>query len=408
MKPQLIAKIVGGVVALLLTLVFIGNLFTTVGAGEIVVKQNFLDGKLQVWTTPGVHFQNFGKLTVYKRSDQYWFSNKEDEGKDADDAIKVRFNDGGHGTISGSLRYDLPLDEAKMIALHSTYGSQASIEHELVKQVVTKSVYMTGPLMSSRESYAEKRADVITFISDQTLHGVYRTTHKSVKTTDPISGQEKTVDIVEPKFGEGPNGIEREEESPIERFGLTGYNVTINAIDYDKAVENQIKQQQAAIMAVQQAMVNAKKAEQDAITVAKQGEAESAKAKWAQEVLKATAVTQAEQEKEVATVAATQKKEVAALDLDTAKLSAQRTMALAKAEADAKKLQLEANNALEQRLTAYVDVQKAWATAYGAQRQVPDIQMGGSSSGGMSQSLVDLLMTKTARDLNVSSTPPKE
>lgn len=408
MKPQLIAKIVGGVVVLLLTLVFIGNLFTTVGAGEIVVKQNFLDGKLQVWTTPGVHFQNFGKLTVYKRSDQYWFSNKEDEGKDADDAIKVRFNDGGHGTISGSLRYDLPLDENKMIALHSTYGSMAMIEHELVKQVVTKSVYMTGPLMSSRESYAEKRADVITFISDQTLHGVYRTTHKSVKTIDPISGQEKTVDIVEPMLGNGPNGIVREEESPIERFGITGYNVTINAIDYDEAVENQIKQQQAAIMAVQQAMVNAKKAEQDAITVAKQGEAESAKAKWAQEVLKATAVTQAEQEKEVATVEATQKKDVAALDLDTAKLSAQRTMALAKAEADAKKLQLEANNALEQRLTAYVDVQKAWATAYGAQRQVPDIQMGSSSSSGMSQSLVDLLMTKTARDLNISSTPPKE
>jgi hypothetical protein len=268
MKPQLIAKIVGGVVALLLVVVFVSNLLTTVGAGEIIVKQNFLDGHLQVWTTPGVHMQNFGKLTVYKRSDQYWFSNKEDEGKEADDAIKVRFNDGGHGTISGSLRYDLPLDEAKMIALHSTYGSQGAIEHELVKQVVTKSVYMTGPLMSSRESYAEKRADVITFISDQTLHGVYRTTHKQVKTTDPISGQEKTVDIVEPKFGTGPNGIEREEESPIERFGITGYNVTINGIDYDEAVENQIKQQQAAIMAVQQAMVNAKKAEQDAIAQA--------------------------------------------------------------------------------------------------------------------------------------------
>lgn len=193
MKPQLIAKIVGGVVALLLVVVFVSNLLTTVGAGEIIVKQNFLDGHLQVWTTPGVHMQNFGKLTVYKRSDQYWFSNKEDEGKEADDAIKVRFNDGGHGTISGSLRYDLPLDEAKMIALHSTYGSQGAIEHELVKQVVTKSVYMTGPLMSSRESYAEKRADVITFISDQALHGVYRTTHKQVKTTDPISGQEKRL-----------------------------------------------------------------------------------------------------------------------------------------------------------------------------------------------------------------------
>lgn len=405
MKPQLIAKLVGGVVALLLLTLLIVNLVTTVGSGEIVVKQNFLDGKLQVWTTPGVHWQNFGKLTIYKRSDQYWFSHKEDEGKDADDAIKVRFNDGGHGTISGSLRYDLPLDEAKMIALHTTYQSMSAIEHELIKQVVTKSVYMTGPLMSSRESYAEKRADVITFISDQALHGVYRTTHKQVKTLDPVSGQEKTVDIVEPMLGNGPNGIVREEESPLERFGITGYNVTINAIDYDEAVEKQIKQQQEAIMAVQQAMVNAKKAEQDAITVAAQGEAEAAKAKWAQEVLKATEVTKAQQEKEVATVQATQKKEVAALDLDTAKLSAQRTITLAKADADAKTLQMAANNALEQRLAAYVDVQKAWATAYGAHRQVPDIQMGGTGTGGVNQSLVDLLMVKSARDLNVSPKP---
>jgi hypothetical protein len=405
MKPQLIAKLVGGVVGLLLLITLVTNMLTTVGAGEIVVKQNFLDGQLQVWTTPGVHWQNFGKLTTYKRSDQYWFSSKEGEGKEADDAIKVRFNDGGHGTISGSLRYDLPTDEIKMLALHSTYGSMANIEHELVKQVVTKSVYMTGPLMSSRESYAEKRADVITFISDQALHGVYRTTHKQAKVTDPVSGQEKTVDLVEPKLGKGPNGIEREEDSPLERFGITGYNVTINAIDYDDAVENQIKQQQAAIMAVQQAMVNAKKAEQDAITVAKQGEAEAAKAKWAQEVLKATAVTQAEQEKEVATVQATQKKDVAGLDLDTAKLSAQKTMTIAKADADAKRLQMEANNALEQRLAAYVEVQKSWATAYGAQRQVPDIQMGGSGAGGVNQSLVDLLTAKTARDLNVTPKP---
>jgi DNA repair exonuclease SbcCD ATPase subunit len=178
-------------------------------------------------------------------------------------------------------------------------------------------------------------------------------------------------------------------------------------MDYDEAVENQIKQQQAAIMAVQQAMVNAKKAEQDAITVAKQGEAEAAKAKWAQEVLKATAVTQAEQEKEVATVGATQKKDVAALDLDTAKLSAQKTMTLAKADADAKRLQIEANNALEQRLAAYVETQKVWAAAAAAQRPTPDIMLGGSTSGSNASELMTLWTAKAARDLNVSTTATK-
>lgn len=162
-------------------------------------------------------------------------------------------------------------------------------------------------------------------------------------------------------------------------------------------------------MAVQQAMVNAKKAEQDAITVAKQGEAEAAKAKWAQEVLKATAVTAAEQEKEVATVSATQKKEVAALDLDTAKLSAQRTMALAKAEADAKKLQLEANNALEQRLGAWVEINKAWASAAAAQRPTPDVVFGSNSGGAHvgtnAFQLMDLWTVKAARDLGVNPSP---
>lgn len=401
MKPQLIFKMVVGVVLLILCAVFIGNSVTTVGADEIVVKQNFFDGQLQVWSTPGVHWQNFGRLTRYKRSAQYWFSAREDEGKKTDDSIKVRFNDGGHGNISGSLRYNLPLDTNRMIALHSTYGSMDNINHELVRQVVNKSVYMTGPLMSSRESYAEKRADLINYIADQILHGVYRTAHKQTETTDPLTGQKKTVDYVEPKVGQGANGFEREEESPIEKFGLTAYNITINGIDYDPQVEEQIKQQQQAIMAVQQAIVNSKKAEQDAITTKMQGEAEAAKAKWAQEVIKAKAVTEAEQEKEVATLQANKDKEVAALSLETAKLAAQQTLTEAKANADAKKMAIKADNALKLRLDTYLAVQQAWAAAYGAQRQTPDIQLGGSGRTGINQDLIEMLTAKTAKDLSI-------
>lgn len=397
---SLLVKLGLGVGVLIVGIILIANMVTTVGADEIVIKQDLIGGQLTVWDTSGVHWQNFGTITRYKRSAQLWFSAKEDEGKKTDDSIKVRFNDGGHGNISGSMRYTLPLDPNKMLELHRTYHSMQAIDHELVRQVANKSVFMSGPLMSSRESYAEKRADLINFITDQIIYGVYRTEHDQVKTTDPLTGQEKTLDIVRPKQNaKAPNGVEREEESPIQRFGMSASNITINGIDYDPAVEAQIKQQQEAIMAVQQAIVNAKKAEQDAITVEQQGKAASAKAKWDQEVQKATAVTAAEQEKAVAVTKAQKDKEVAALALETAKLNAQTTVTDAKAESDAKRLSMQADNYQAKKIDATVEINKAWAAAYGAQRQVPDISLGGSSSSPVSTAM-DAVAVRALRDLN--------
>jgi hypothetical protein len=380
---------------------------TTVGADEVCVKQDLIGGQLHVWDTPGVHWQNFGTVTRYKRSAQLWFSAKSDEGKETDDSIKVRFSDGGHGNISGSLRYTLPLDQNKIIDLHRTYHSMEAIDHELVRQVVNKSVFMSGPLMSSRESYAEKRADLINYITDQIIYGVYRTSHQETKTTDPLTGQEKVVDMVIPKQNDhAPNGIEREEDSPIQKFGMNASNITINGIDYDPTVEAQIKQQQEAIMAVQQAIVNAKKAEQDTLTVEEQGKADAAKAKWAQEVEKATSVTSAEKDKAVAVTQAEKDRDVAALSLETAKLAAQQTVTEAKADANAKKLAMLANNYLLEKLEAYKEIAIAQATAIGAQRQTPDIQLGASSgSTNSTNALMEMLTAKTARDLSITPKP---
>lgn len=404
---SLIVKLVIGVVLLVVGLIVIGNMVTTVGADEIVVKQDWIGGQLHVWDTPGVHWQNFGTLTTYKRSAQLWFSVKKDEGKDVDESIKVRFNDGGHGNISGSLRYTLPTDPNKMLELHRTYHSMAAIDHELVRQVVNKGVYMSGPLMSSRESYAEKRADLINYITDQITFGVYRTEHDQVKTTDPLTGQEKVVDIVRPKQNDhAPNGIEREELSPIQRFGMSASNITINEIAYDPVVEAQIKQQQEAIMAVQQAIVNAKKAEQDALTVEQQGKAAAAKAKWDQEVEKATAVTSAEKDKAVAVTQAEKAKEVAALDLETARLAAQQTVTTAKADADAKRLAMQANNYYLEKLEAWKEVAVAQANAIGNQRQTPDVALGGSGGGSSSTAeVMSTLAVRAARDLAVNPKP---
>jgi hypothetical protein len=397
---KLFVKVGLGILGLVLGIVLLVNMVTTVGADEIVIKQDVVGGELHVWDTPGVHWQNFGTITRYKRSAQFWFSAREDEGKKTDDSIKVRFNDGGHGNISGSLRYSLPSDPNKMLEMHKTFHSMEAINHELIQQVVNKGVYMSGPLMSSRESYAEKRADLINYITDQIIFGVYRTEHEQVKTTDPLTGQEKIVDLVRPKIdAKAPNGVLREEDSPIQKFGMNASNITINSIEYDAVVEAQIKAQQEAINAVQQAIVNSRKAEQDAITVELQGKAAAAKAKWDQEVQKATAVTVAEQEKAVAVTKATKDKEVAALSLDTARLAAQETVTTATAEANAKKLAMQADNYQAKKIEATIEINKAWAAAYGAQRQTPDISLGGSSGSPVSTAM-DAVGVRALRDLN--------
>src|SRR5688572_14433156 len=98
----------------LIFLLFSGRLVENVDNSEIVIIQSAFTGKISVYTSPGPVTQNFGTATHYKKSNQFWFSNKHDETnkedvRDTEDnSIKIRFNDGGHGTISGSVRWYMP------------------------------------------------------------------------------------------------------------------------------------------------------------------------------------------------------------------------------------------------------------------------------------------------------------
>lgn len=309
------------VIALIVFISYSGKMFEEVEAGEIVVIQHPLSGELDIITTPGTYSQYLGKATHYKRRTQIWFSKQSNQDAEVDESIKVRFNDGGHAQISGSASMELPLDPKAIKVLHSNFGSQEAIEDELVKTVLQKAVFMSGPLMSSKESYAEKRNELINYIEDQASHGVYKTIQRDDKTIDVFTNAEKVITVVEIQK-DPKGGFARVEKSPLQRYGVTLSNLSINGVDYDKAVEVQIKQQQNLVMQVQTAIANAKKSEQDALTSEQKGKADAAAAKWAQEVIKAKLVTEAQQ-----------RKEVAALEAQAAELEAKKTRIDADAEA---------------------------------------------------------------------------
>lgn len=402
-------RIVGGVAAVILTIVAVicsFSLFQNVDADEILVVQHPTNGHLTFHSTPGIKLQGFGKVTLYKKRQQFWFSAKEDQGRETDDAIKIRFNDGGHADVSGSTAWEMPLDEVNLTELHTKYGSPSAIEQQLIRTIVEKCVYMTGPLMSSAESYASRRNELLSLIDDQIKYGVYRTTSKDVRAKDPMTGQDKTVRLVELVPSDDPedHGFAREGGSPISDFGIKTFNLSLNEVTYDQTVESQIQQQQQAIMQVQTAIADSKRAEQKAITVAKEGEADAAKAKWEQEVIKAREVTSAEQ-----------RVAVAVLDLEAAELEKKRQILLGEGEAKRRELVMSADGALDKKLEAYVKVNEMFAKAISEYRGawVPGIVMGSSANGASSganaafpganaMDFINLLTMKAAKDLSLN------
>lgn len=375
-------KILGVVVVLLLFLFLAlwGQLFENVDADEIMVVQHPTSGELAWYVTPGIKWQGFGKVTIYRKL------------SDTDFDSKIMFNDNGTGHLKGKFQVELPLDPDHLTQLHTKYGSQSAIERSLVQPTIDKVIYMTGPLMSSKESSAERKTDLIRFIIDEIEHGVYRTTQKQVKMEDAISKETRTVVVAEVAMRDGKP--ERQEDSALNEFGIRIVNFAPSDLEYDAEVKGQIKRQQEITMQVQTARAQALEAEQRSITAEADGKAQVMKAKYEKEVEKVQAVTMAQKNLEVAS-----------LDAKTAEQRKRESILLGEGEAERKRLVMNADGALQPKLDAWIQVQKAYAEAIrGYQGNWVPLYVTGSndkSSGSGAMQLVDLLTAKTAKELSI-------
>ena len=284
---------------------------------EIIVNQYPFTGKMAYWTTPGFKGQWFGRKTTYYKTQQFWFGSSDDDNRQQGTPIPVIFNDASDGLVYGSLRIKLPTDEEHLSRIQTDYNGMDRLMNDLVSQTVTKVIYSSGPLMSAFESYAEKKNDLIEYITDQLNNGVYKTTVKVEETVDPVTGEKKTVKLATLIPDENaPGGYKRSERSPFAYYGITigseqGGQVSISKIDYSDKVKQQIAQQQEANMLIQTSKAKSAAAQQEAVRAEQEGKASAAKAKWEQERIKAVEVTKAEQEYEVARLAALKAKEEA-------------------------------------------------------------------------------------------------
>jgi len=392
-----------------LAAVMIIALDMTVGindAGQRTVVQ-YPSGTLFVKFSPGVYFKWFGNAEEYNDVLTFDFSTSEDNTASINtNGIPVRYQDGGTGTIHGKARFSLPTDRETMIALHKAFRSNEGVANKLITPIAEEGMNLTAGLMSSEEAYAEKRSTFTQWAHDQIAKGTFQTELKEVVVVDEV-GTELTKHV--PVITYDDNGLAKHNTSDFTMYGITVSGFQITDWDFEPKTLVQIAARREATMAIITAKANAERAKQDSLTAEEQGKANVMTAKYEREVLKKQAIVSAEQDKEVAIITAQKFVDVAAQQLLEAKqkrlaASEYKKMKVLQGEGDGeyKRLVMQADGALTQKLATYEAVMARFAEAVEKQKWVPEIQMGATSANGggsTATALIDMLSVKTAKDL---------
>lgn len=390
----------------------IGLAYMTAGindAGQRTVIQ-YLDGRLAVKFSPGVYFTWFGKTTKYNDIITFDYDKTRAEGGATIDqtGISVRYQDGGKGTVFGKAQFKLPTNEEDMIKLHKAYRTNIGVATKLIKVVTEEAMNLTAGLMTSEEAYTEKRSIFTEWSRAQISKGKYKTDIKEERIVDPNTKKElvKYIPVISYDNANMPIHIPSD---------FVKYNITVNSLqntdwDFEEKTLNQISTKREATMAIITSRANAERAKQEAITAEEKGKADVMTAKYEQEVEKTKAVVRAEQEKAVAEIQAQRLVEVARqkkLEAEQNKLAAaeykQEQILRGEGDAAYKKLVMQADGALTQKLATYERVMNRAFQAMEKQKWVPEVQMGSTAgaNGSSAQQLIDMLSVKTAKDLSL-------
>lgn len=393
---RVIAAIIAGICAFV-ALITLPMMFEDLDSSQIMVIQSPVAGDLTAYTEPGMKWQGFGSVTKYPRRNEFTFhngcGNEKDGNKIGGPGLGVRFYDGGNATLCGSISWMMPLDPKSIIEIHRDFHSAEAFELQAIRRSMESAAIFSGPTMSSFDSAAGRRNELLQILNEQTLKGVYKTLSKTIRAKD-IAGVEKDMQVIE--IVKDDKGVPiRAQESYVEKYKVTMLPMTISGLKYEDRVEEQIKQQQAATNAAVVAIANAKKSDQDALTAESQGRAAAVKAEWEEKTIQAKAIATAQA---AVTIADARVKEAEAFKKSE--------ILRGQGEAERKRLVMEADGQLDKKLEAIVTINGHYAEAIKSAQPgawVPTVNMGGNgqSGGSAATNLVELLLAKTGKDLGV-------
>jgi regulator of protease activity HflC (stomatin/prohibitin superfamily) len=356
-------------------------------AGEVSILQTAVKGNMKVIKEPGTFSQMFGDIHKYKISNTYSF--------DEDSPIPVRFGDAANATITGQIKYRLPMSDERILALHVDFRSEEAVQSDLIRRSVDAAIRQTASMFKAEEVYSTRRAEFVQLVNEQIKNGIYATQYieSSGKDEDGNRFIERTV-IVK-RDAQGVPIVS--EASVFKRYGIELVQLVISDPDFDDITDQLIAKRKEAEQEQVVAKANAERAKQDTITATEKGKAEVAKAEAAALVEKKTAVINAEREKEVA--------EQNALKAVEEK---KKIIALGEAEAEASRLKVAAG------LTPLEKAQIDKDTAIGVAEKLAGVKfpsmlvIGGGANGSGPLNPFDAVGLKALHDLSKEMTKPQQ
>lgn len=324
-------------------------------SGFYQVRRHEVFGDLYVRYDAGWYYNGLCDVTTYQVETSYTFSSEKHEERVVGPAIKVRFNDGGEGFISGDFRFQLPANDEDMIRVHEIFGGPDALMRELYIPLINEVVFKSSQLLSSEESYTNK-ARFAQLTVDQLENGIYETEEYLIISVDSATGKTDVQKKVR---------IKRDENGAPARLSgipsLKAYNiqVTQNVIrepSYGKNITDLISEKRKFENDIAVAEADAEKANQQKLTVIANGKKRVTEAQYAAKQVMAEKVEGAKKDKTVAVIRAEQRLEVSKQQYLVAQRQADGKILQITGEAEKRRKVKQADNALLARTEAFQEI----------------------------------------------------
>ncbi|MGF6396057.1 SPFH domain-containing protein [Pseudomonas plecoglossicida] len=381
----------------------------------------------------------FGRSTAWRRTIGVQSSLQADSADDARsghpsvtlDNLPIVFLGNVDAKAEFSTQFRLPSGDAfRKIA--QEYRTPDNFLQRALLPAVKETLQATASLMSADDYYAGNRSHFGAEFENQLRNGLYLTSRKEIRVqrdnypaqtailqsgTDQGSFGDNSATrfIIEKKRDK--DGQELRKQQQFRLFGVEVVDARVTHIDPNPQYQQRMVRVQQALAELAVARQNRLKEEEEKELVSARGakDVEAKRQESLRQQIERT--TQAETEKQLTLINAEREKRRAEIDKQTAELlrdqarvNAEATKITADAEAYAREAAIKADGALQSKLDALVQINRAWATA-AAQAPVPSVMMGGGAETGVGRQdemskLMSVLAAKAAKDLMIDLKTP--
>ncbi len=344
---------------------------------------------------------------------------------------KVRLADNWNGDVTQATRFGLPQDASQFLKMARDFRSPERLITTMLKPAVTSSLDSVSNMYTMEEYWAEGKRDEyksefaqavtngraeVKQVSLNEAGSVIRgraAANDSTVTQDDSVMEDTEVRRVYMEKLQDASGNDIRIPHDYSEYGIVVSQAILENLDPDDKFEERIQARKDAASRRIIAQEERREQEEQRLLAIQKGETDVAVRQAAAKTEQIQATTEAETQKKLALIAAERQREeaeiaqqTAAINLERARIDAEAVQVAADAAAYEKRVILEADGALAQKLAAWTEAQAVWAAA-AAKINVPATVIGSDGTSGSALGTVDqfmsMMMVKTARDLQVDT-----